>query len=457
MGQPNLPTRADYLTNLGLGLLVAGGPSSRPVGLGQAVGQAGLGANQMQQQGRTSAYQNQLYGLHGQQIQNQLDQMKAWQDMWAPQPAQAQVPSAAPAISPTQPPPVQQIMSQPGQRPGPTPQAAAQMAPAPAAIAPTGGPVPVPQAVAPQPTQTGYGNADVPQALLPALRVMGPQAGANFLAQMAAKNMERGQYVPETRVVEGKTIEGQRDRLSGKWTPLDPTMTKLSVNPSMSLPPQETAFQQTVGKAYGETFAGLQNSALTAGSKLGKLDRLDNLLSKTYTGMGGEATQAATKTMKAAADALGIPSDTITERVGAGEAATALAGEMALMLRNPSGGAGMPGAMSDKDREFLQSMIPGIATTQEGRKLILETQRRLIKRETEVAKLARDYKKSNGDRFDDGFFAVLQKWSDEHPLFKDMSIDTKMLGGASAPIPPATPAAPTGKVLKYNPATGQIE
>ena len=44
--------------------------------------------------------------------------------------------------------------------------------------------------------------------------------------------------------------------------------------------------------------------------------------------------------------------------------------EFALELRNPSGGAGMPGAMSDADRNFLASIPPSLANTKEGRALI---------------------------------------------------------------------------------------
>jgi len=89
---------------------------------------------------------------------------------------------------------------------------------------------------------------------------------------------------------------------------------------------------------------------------------------------------------------------------------------MALELRNPSGGAGMPGALSDKDREFLVSMTPGIAKTPGGNKLIIDTARKLAKRDQDVARLAREYRQRNGS-MNEGFYAELQKYSDANPIF----------------------------------------
>lgn len=53
----------------------------------------------------------------------------------------------------------------------------------------------------------------------------------------------------------------------------------------------------------------------------------------------------------------------------------------------------MPGALSDKDREFLESMVPGIEMDPAGRKMIVEARKKLIQRERDVARLAREYRK----------------------------------------------------------------
>jgi hypothetical protein len=90
--------------------------------------------------------------------------------------------------------------------------------------------------------------------------------------------------------------------------------------------------------------------------------------------------------------------------------------EMALEMRNPSGGAGMPGALSDSDRRYLQEMVPSLSKTAEGNKIMIDTAKKLAQREKDVAKLARDYKKQTG-RFDEGFNQVLSDYSEKNPLF----------------------------------------
>jgi hypothetical protein len=43
----------------------------------------------------------------------------------------------------------------------------------------------------------------------------------------------------------------------------------------------------------------------------------------------------------------------------------------------------------------------------------------LAKREQQVAKMARAYRKKNNGTFDEGFYDELAEWSAKNPLFKD--------------------------------------
>ena len=172
---------------------------------------------------------------------------------------------------------------------------------------------------------------------------------------------------------------------------------------------QEKAEAQKVGSGAGELYVKLQTSGMEAQSKIDRFTRLSSLLEGVDT---GKLTPLGTN-IAAYAKSLGIDID---PNLGNKQAAEALTNEMALTLRNPSGGAGMPGALSDKDREFLVKMVPGIEKDPKGRKLVVETAVKMARRDKDVARLARDYRKKHG-QMDDGFFDVLEDYSNKNPLF----------------------------------------
>lgn len=173
---------------------------------------------------------------------------------------------------------------------------------------------------------------------------------------------------------------------------------------------QEGEEAKSVGKFFGDAYANIQNAGFSAQSKVSRYNRLGELLEGVNTGKFSEAGLEVAK----AGQTLGF---NIDPNIGNKEAAQALSSEIALELRNPAGGAGMPGAMSDKDREFLASMVPGLATTPQGRKQMLETAQKLAQRDMQVAKMAREYRKRNGN-IDEGFYDELARYSEQNPLFK---------------------------------------
>lgn len=173
----------------------------------------------------------------------------------------------------------------------------------------------------------------------------------------------------------------------------------------------ERRFEYRRGDAFGGIYEKMLNRSMEIGGERQKLGRLDMLLDQIYTGTGGDIVDKA----KRAGQMLGIDLGT----VGPGEAAGALGNELALQLRNPAGGAGMPGAMSDADREYLRNMVPGLANTKEGRKLMLETRLKLLDREQEIGRMARRYVKENKGQLDEGFLDKLEEYSAKTPLFND--------------------------------------
>jgi hypothetical protein len=192
--------------------------------------------------------------------------------------------------------------------------------------------------------------------------------------------------------------------------------TTLNVNQT-----QEKEENKAVGKYFGEQYADIQKSGLSASGKINRVQRLNQLLENVNTGkftpLGVEVASAA--------QSLGF---SIDPKLGNKQAAEALSNEMALEMRNPSGGAGMPGALSDKDREFLKQMVPGIEKTPEGRRMISESMVKLAKREQEVAKMARQYRKKNGT-IDEGFYEELQAYSEKNPLFSSSTVPVPAASG----------------------------
>lgn len=198
---------------------------------------------------------------------------------------------------------------------------------------------------------------------------------------------------------------------------------------------QETAEAQKVGGEFGQQYADLQKGAITATQQLSKLDRMEQLLQGVQT---GKLAPAMTQ-IQALGDSLGFKVD---PSLPAKQALEAMSNEIALSLRNPAGGAGMPGALSDKDREFLSSMTPGLGKTNEGNALIISTAKALNQRSQVVAKMAREYRKKRG-HFDEGFFDELQDYSDAHPMFEGKAMPS------ASPAQSVGPFSDPGKESRY--------
>jgi hypothetical protein len=112
----------------------------------------------------------------------------------------------------------------------------------------------------------------------------------------------------------------------------------------------------------------------------------------------------------------------IDPKLGNKQAAAALANKMALELRDPSQGGGMPGSMSNSDREYLNKMVPGLSQSAEGRHQLVQMAVATQQRNADVAGLARQWTKGAGrldkpDRNGKDFYDYLSEWSAAHPLF----------------------------------------
>lgn len=168
-------------------------------------------------------------------------------------------------------------------------------------------------------------------------------------------------------------------------------------------------YDRGVQKDLVERRRTILDAAEAAGPRLANLQQLGGLLSQ----HDGGALSPTGLQIARAANSLGLKID---PQLGNKEAAVALTNQMALELRNPSGGAGMPGALSDGDRQFLSNMVPGLATSAEGRATMIRAASAVEQRKQQVAQFARNYEAKYG-RLDNGFFDQLASWSRVNPLF----------------------------------------
>lgn len=141
----------------------------------------------------------------------------------------------------------------------------------------------------------------------------------------------------------------------------------------------------------------------TAGQQIIGLQGLNGLLA----GYDGNPASPAFVQLSQFANSFGVHLDPhLTQE----QAAQSIARGMALQLRNPASGAGMPGSMSNQDRNYLESMVPGLAMTAQGRAALIDAQTRMAQRQQFVAQAAQrwndhygriDAPDSSGRHFED--------------------------------------------------------
>jgi hypothetical protein len=104
-----------------------------------------------------------------------------------------------------------------------------------------------------------------------------------------------------------------------------------------------------------------------------------------------------------------------TEGIREGEALRALSNRITLSLRQTGDGAGMPGAMSDADRNFLQQSAPNLTNTREGNMLLLrimrETEQYRLRSNTEAIRYLRESPAAFG-----GLADHMGQWMQANPM-----------------------------------------
>lgn len=195
-------------------------------------------------------------------------------------------------------------------------------------------------------------------------------------------------------------------------------------------------------------YSTIQKNADGAQAILDNADALETALNGLPTGPAGDWIQTARRI----GAQIGIENP---DKVGSGDLVQAITNKMALQIRAPGGDSGgMPGAMSDADREFLKQTVPGLLKTEEGNRQLIALMRAGARRNIDIANLAIDYAQNHGGQLDVGFDREMRDYVHQHPLSKAIKAESAPSGAqavegapAQAEAQPSAPAAqPSPKV-----------
>jgi hypothetical protein len=177
-------------------------------------------------------------------------------------------------------------------------------------------------------------------------------------------------------------------------------------------------------EAYENYLAGLFTQSTEAGraarSQLAEVNLMADLLRRGAETGFGEATK---NQLRSVFDSLGFEVD--VNALQTGEGLTAFSNRLALTVRNPAGGAGMPGAMSDPDREFLVSTVPGLARTEAGNALLIAVMQKQLERKIEISRMAVEYYQKNNSMA--GFEDLIAEFAQNNRMFEDIEKQAQAL------------------------------
>ena len=140
-------------------------------------------------------------------------------------------------------------------------------------------------------------------------------------------------------------------------------------------------FAKQSGKDLAASFSKLGDLAQAASRRIPELDRFEKILDTgVTTGFGAQAKLQLGQLGRS----LGIEVEGLPEL----EAINSIGNKLALEIRNPDSGFGLPGATSDRDVAFLRSMVPGLSNTPEGNRMMIDIARIGAQRNIEVANFA---------------------------------------------------------------------
>jgi hypothetical protein len=256
-----------------------------------------------------------------------------------------------------------------------------------------------------------------------------PQASKNFsLENLAAEHAARGDYATAERLMQlnakGKPGTTVTQSVGG---PADPTLNQIATR---------KAYEE-FGKDTPPALAKYAEGSNAARKMLSTIEATRESVKGLETGALVPFMMNVSRWSKA----FGIDID---PQLPQKQQADAFFKQVALEFRNPGSGAGMPGALSDQDRIFLEKIAGSLKLEPEAIERLLAIREKLAMRQIEEAAEADRYVQEKGF-IGPGFQKHMKEWGEKNKLFKGDEYDTKKVA-EMAEMPPATDHS--GKTIK---------
>lgn len=158
--------------------------------------------------------------------------------------------------------------------------------------------------------------------------------------------------------------------------------TGTTVNMGDSFNPREKKFLESAGTRQSNFYEKIQTEALSSLNQQAQLDQMSALLDAGLkTGFGQDFALQLSK----AGQALGFD---IGDQAPLQESLNAISNQLALTLRNPDSGMGLPGATSENDLKFLKSLVASAGDTPQGIRLKIAMSNAINERKMDIYEYA---------------------------------------------------------------------
>lgn len=256
-------------------------------------------------------------------------------------------------------------------------------------------------------------------------------------------------------IQQGAQSVTQEYQPDGSWKELGRGPKFAGPNQSIvNMPPVEGAFAKAFGGAEGDAAGKLANEVgPTSQQQIQNMQALQQAFGDLQSAGGDTGALANLQTRATQiSQALGIDPSKLGLPTNAGPAETikAISNQLALQMRNPGAGTGMPGSMSDADREYLSQTVANLGDTPQGFQAKVGMAQKAAERQLQMATL---WNSGKYEQTQAGFRKFKQDWVayvNANPLFGQA--DRKKYNSSVVIGQPSQPTTATHDQL--NPADG---